>query len=197
MSTPHTPRAYTRTFLGIAAVSGVALLAAGMLALAEPEPGAHADDPGYGWGMHGDGPRDYAGHGWRGHDLGCGERTAGFVKHLDRTVPDLMDFNPTQQIAWNGLMNAADDAGAKLKTACGDRPGRDATAPERMARMESVLAARLDGLREVRPKFDAFYASLSDRQREGIDRILSHRGRPLGAPLGEGHPPVPAAPSKD
>jgi LTXXQ motif family protein len=198
MNHPRTIRAYTGAFLGIAAVSGVAMLAAGMLALAEPEGTARADDPGYGWGMHGDGHGDYGWHGHRGHDGDCGERTAGFLQHLDGVVPDLMNLNPDQQKAWNDLLASAETARTQVKDACAAKTDRDATAPERLARMESVMAARLDGLRAVRPKFDAFYASLSDRQREGIDDLLSHRGRPMAGVLhGKGHPPVPVAPHSD
>jgi len=197
MNNPRTMRAYTGAFLGIAAVSGVALLAAGMLALAEPEGTARANDPGHGWGMHGDGPRDYAGHGWRGHDGGCGEHTAGFLTHLDGVLPDLMDLSPSQRKSWDDLLASAETARAKVKDACTATADRHATAPERLARMETVMTARLDGLREVRPKFDAFYNGLSERQRHGVDELLEFRGRPMDGMHGKGRPPVPEAPGKD
>lgn len=188
MDDPRTLRA----FLSIAAVSGVAMLAAGMLALAEPEGAARADDPGHGWGMHGDGPDGYGWHGHRGPG-GCGERGAGMLGHLDGVLPDLMDLSPSQRKSWDDLRASAESARAKVRDACAAGADRHATAPERLTRMETVMAARLDGLREVRPRFDAFYNGLSERQRAGIDELLEHRGRPMGGLHGKGHPPVPEA----
>jgi hypothetical protein len=184
MNTPrmNTPRS-VRTYLSIAALSGAAMLAAGMMALVQPAGVAQADD-GYGRGMgYGPPPQAYGFHGHHryGHGGPCGARAAGMIKHLDGVVPDLMNLDTGQQKAWDDLMASADAARDKVKDACGERPGRDATAPERMAHMEAVLTAGLEGVREVRPRFDAFYAGLSERQREGLDELLRHGGRRFGA----------------
>lgn len=171
-----------RSYLSIAALSGAALLAAGVLALGPPDTPARAGDMGYGRGVHGYGPpQGYAHHDRHGHDGICGGRAAGMLKHLDGVVPDLMNLDAGRQKAWDELLASADSARAKVKDVCADRPDRDATAPERLAHMEAVMAAGLDGVREVRPRFEAFYAGLSERQRQGLDELMSHRGRRFGA----------------
>lgn len=180
----HTPRTL-RTFLGIAGLSGAALFAAGMLAMAQPDTPARADDYGYGyghgWGMRGDGPPPgFAFHHRHGRDGLCDVRAAGMLRRLDGVVPDLMDLSPSQQKSWEDLMASADTARAKVRAACGDRERADATAPERLARVETIMTAALDGVHEVRPKLDAFYAGLSERQRKGLDELLDHRGHHFG-----------------
>lgn len=200
----HTPRHF-RTFLGIAGLSGAALFAAGMLALAQPDTPARANDNGYGyghgWGMRGDGPPPpppgFAFHhrgGRYSHDGLCGARATGMLRRLDGVVPDLMDLSPSQQKSWEDLMASADAARAKVKAACGDRQRTVATAPERLARVETIMTAALDGVHEVRPRLDAFYAGLSERQRKGLDELLDRRGhhfRPMHDRPGTDAPDAP------
>jgi hypothetical protein len=169
----NTPRTF-RTLLGIAGLSGAALFAAGMLALAQPDTPAQANDHGYGHGR----TMGYGFHGHHryGHGGPCSDRAAGMLKRLDGVVPDLMDLSPSQQKSWEDLMASADAARAKVKEACGDPRRTVATAPERLARVETIMTAALDGVHEVRPKLDAFYAGLSERQRKGLDELLDRRG---------------------
>ena len=42
--------------------------------------------------------------------------------------------------------------------------------------METMLSAGLDAVREVRPKFDAFYATLNDKQKRAIERLMEGHG---------------------
>lgn len=159
-----------RTFLGVTAAAGLAMLASGMFSLAMPTGTAGANEAGYGhgWGY---------GHAMRDHgDYGqpCG-RIGLMTDRLDRIV-GIMGLDETQQATWDDLADTAKSAATKVSDACGARDDRDATAPERMARMEDIMAASLEGVRAVRPKFEAFYAGLSTRQQQALDDLMSHRG---------------------
>ena len=48
---------------------------------------------------------------------------------------------------------------------------------ERLAGLETMLSAGLEAVREVRPNFDAFYATLNDKQKTALDRLIDRRGR--------------------
>ena len=51
------------------------------------------------------------------------------------------------------------------------------SAPERLQRFESLATTGLGILQRIRPAFDRFYATLSDKQKKAIDDVISRRGR--------------------
>lgn len=89
-----------------------------------------------------------------------------------------------QKSAFDSLKSAARTAAAKLQAGCPVRPERTAegTPPprkaptERLAMMETSLAAQLNAIRTVRPAADAFYATLSDMQKAAFTMGEGRRG---------------------
>ncbi len=74
-----------------------------------------------------------------------------------------------QKAALKDLSDASAAAAASMKTAlCGDKPDL-ATATGRMAFSEKMTAARLDTIKAIEPKLDAFYATLDDKQKKAFD----------------------------
>lgn len=170
----HKTHRTLRAFLGVTAIAGLAMLASGMFSLAMPAAPAGADEPGYGYAWsYGHGPW---GHGDYGRPC---DRVGFMTDRLDRLV-GIMGLDPKQQATWDDLAATAKTASGKVTEACEARDDRDATAPERMARMEEVMAASLDGVRAVRPKFEAFYAGLSTRQQQALDDLMSYRHHHAG-----------------
>ena len=49
------------------------------------------------------------------------------------------------------------------------------TAPERLARFETLATTGLDILQRISPAFERFYATLSDKQKKALDDLISHR----------------------
>jgi len=88
-----------------------------------------------------------------------------------------MDLKPEQEAALQSLEDTTRAAGARLADICGGDDGK-ATAPERLKRQDDALGAARDALRDVRPKFEAFYDTLAPRQQDVMDDVIAGR-RPI------------------
>jgi len=151
----------------------------GFLAVGPAQPAA-ADWYGPGPGYEGYGPppdgwgHERHGHGY-GHDGPCGGRATYMIERMDRFMGHAMDFNDKQEAAWKDVVKTADTAREKVQETCKDRDAFTGTAPERLARVETMMSAGLEAVKEVRPKFDTFYATLTDRQKQRLDDMMDHR----------------------
>lgn len=90
-----------------------------------------------------------------------------------------LEITDAQQDAWatyrENMLERAEHMAARMQERrSGDRE-RPATVIERMERMEAAGEARLEALREMRVATEAFYAELSEEQREAFD--AQHRGK--------------------
>jgi hypothetical protein len=155
----------------LALVAGLSL-AAPRWEAARPAVAAMTGGHGHHYGRHGHG----AGHGLMHL---CSERRGERLSDLVAFVESFVDFTPEQTGAWSTLTAALDAGSARIGTACAEleTAGRPETAPERLARLETLLAAGLDAVREVRPAFDGFYAALDSDQQAALDRMAMHRRR--------------------
>ncbi len=160
--------------------SRVAFLAVGLIfaaaahaipASAQPGPGPGM--MGAGWNM---GPGMMMGPGrWSEHGMRsfCSPQAAGFgawrLEQIDRVVkPD-----EKQRKAFDDLRAASDKAAQSLSTTCPkDVPQ---TVSERLAFMETRMAAMLDAVKTVRPAFDAFYGTLTAEQKTRLDASRPNR----------------------
>jgi periplasmic protein CpxP/Spy len=105
----------------------------------------------------------------------CGKRHGKRMERMTNVIEGLMTFTPPQQTAWNDLKTAMNDGKASMEKACESAKSEDKpkTAPERMARMEAMMTTRLGALQTVRPAFDTFYGTLSDKQKSAIDGLVT------------------------
>lgn len=108
-------------------------------------------------------------------------------------------INPTdaQKGAFEDLKTAVRSAALKAKAGCPTPPAKSADgtpppakpAPERLATLETSLAAQLDAVRTIRPAADKLYATLSDEQKKAVDSPPHHGPRgwwgKQGGPGGE------------
>lgn len=156
-----------------AVIGGLALAGSGW----EPAQRAFAA-VGEGGGHHLD--RHGRGHG-TGHGLArlCGERRDERLQDMVTFVESFVDFTPDQAQAWNGLTAALGDGSTRVGAACSEleAAGHPESAPEKLARIEVMLEAGLESLRDVRPAFEGFYATLDAEQKQAIDRLAAHRRR--------------------
>jgi len=97
----------------------------------------------------------------------CNSKAAP-ADNADRLAKRL-NLTDAQKAALKDLADASASAAASTKTAlCGAKPDL-ATTPGRMAFAEKMTEARLDGLKAIEPKLQAFYASLDDKQKKAFD----------------------------
>jgi hypothetical protein len=163
----------TRKVIIACAVAGLALV--GGLSLAAPD--WQAVRPAF--SAVGEGHGHHLGRHGRGHRLArlCSERREERLADLVGFVESFVDFTPEQGAAWSGLTAALDSGSERIGAACGEleTAGRPEIAPDTVARLEILLEAALEAVREVRPAFEGFYATLDAEQKAAIDRLAMHR----------------------
>ncbi|MHA1113684.1 MAG: Spy/CpxP family protein refolding chaperone [Alphaproteobacteria bacterium] len=155
----------------------------------------HSGSGGHGPGM---GHRYMRGGQMRGMGFGGADHACqgGGLDRIESVVENFVSFTPEQDAAWKNLSAAMRAAHAERQAACetmraddmrdggkGDEQreqARPATAPDRLARMESRLEAGVAAVRGIRPALDAFYATLNEDQREALDEMMGHRHRRHG-----------------
>lgn len=123
--------------------------------------------------------------GWRGHHGGrgmarlCSDARDEGLNRAISFVEGIMAFTPPQEEAWAKLAASLRAGSDSIGEACGDMraAGRPDTAPERLARLASMMTTGVSILDQVRPDFDAFYATLSEKQQKALDDLMQHRGR--------------------
>ena len=148
--------------LALATVAGIGLGAAGVATL----DAANAAAGPHGWGArHGAGMARF-----------CEADRAGKLDDMLAFADSFLKLDDAQRQAWDGLAASLRGANGRIDTACaevGDTAGM--SAPAKLARVETMLGTGLDIVREVRPSFDAFYATLDAEQKAALDRLLERR----------------------
>jgi len=165
----HTPLALA-AFVFLASTGALAAWAATPACADWYGPGPYGPPPGV-WSQGYDAPYGH-GHGFDGGPCGRG---AYLVERMDHFMGRYLDLTEAQEAAWKDVVKTADAARDKVEDACGDRDDWKGTASERLARMEAMMTAGAEALHDVRPKFDAFYATLTDRQKQQLDDVMVHR----------------------
>ena len=125
------------------------------------------------------------GHGWHGkrHHRGPGRVCAGArgekLEHAIDFVQSFVDFTPEQDAAWQDFSASLMNGRERVRAACDelDQAEDPLNAPDALARAESLLTAGLEVVREVRPAFDTFYATLSEDQKKALDQLINRRHR--------------------
>ena len=113
----------------------------------------------------------------RGFEAICSDRRNQGIEHGLAFVEGFVNFTPEQTTAWNELGAAIRAGSASVGEKCKElqAAGEPRTAPERLARFEAMATTGLDILKRVRPAFDRFYTTLSDKQKKALDGLIEHR----------------------
>jgi hypothetical protein len=102
------------------------------------------------------------------------DRICGQDKPIDdsRSVDRLtrrLNLTDPQKAALKDLTDATAKARSDAKTSfCAEKPNLSTT-PMRTAFASKMLASRLDGMKAIQPKLQAFYDSLDDKQKAAFD----------------------------
>jgi hypothetical protein len=129
----------------------------------------------------------FGGHGgWhhgRGHGRGmatiCSERRDQRIEHGLAFVEGFVNFTPEQTTAWSELTDVVRAGSASIGEKCEEleKTGMPESVPDRLQRFETLASTGLGILQRIRPAFERFYATLSDKQKKAVDDLISHRGR--------------------
>ncbi len=129
------------------------------------------------FGGHGAG---HDGHG-RGHGRGmamiCSDRRDGRIENGLAFVEGFVNFSPEQTTAWNELTDAVHAGSATIGERCEEleKAGVPESAPDRLRHFEAMATTGLAILQRIRPAFESFYATLSDKQKKALDDLSAHR----------------------
>ncbi|MCG8546939.1 MAG: Spy/CpxP family protein refolding chaperone [Alphaproteobacteria bacterium] len=161
---------------GVAAsVLGLSIIAASANPASPPAGGLEAAAPAFAGAVH---KAHFRGKGGKARKAGfCGKYRGARMERMFGIVEGLMEFNAEQQSAWDNLKTAATDGQEKVEKSCEALKAEDKprTAPARLDRMQQMLSARLSALQTVRPAFEKFYGTLSEKQQKAIDDLFSRR----------------------
>ena len=118
------------------------------------------------------------GHG-RGMAMICSERRDERLEKVLAFVEGFVSLTPEQTTAWGELTETIRAGSATIGEKCVELEdaGTPETAPDKLARIESMATTGLTLLQRVRPAFEGFYATLSDKQKKALDDMIAHRGR--------------------
>ena len=150
--------------LALATVAGIGLGAAGVATLdvAEAASGPH------GWGARGS----------HGIVRFCAADRAGRLDDMLSFADSFLRLDENQRPAWDGLAQSLRGANGRIDAACAELgDGVGTSAPDRLAAIETLLGTGLDIVKEVRPAFDGFYATLDEDQKQALDRLMERRRR--------------------
>lgn len=127
---------------------------------------------GHGWGHHRGGPRGGF----------CGKRAGGPMERQLGLIEGLMDLSKDQQTALDELKTAMKSGHETIEKSCEARKddGRPKTAIEGLNRFEEAISTRLAVMRTVKPAFEKFYGTLSEKQQKAVDDMFTRRGHRRG-----------------
>ena len=113
-----------------------------------------------------------------GIDRFCAGDRAAAVEGVLAYGASALDIGDEQAAAWDRFAASVRAADTTFDGVCAEiaATGETSTAPAALALVENAMALGLEAVREVRPAFDELYATMTDEQRETLDRaIADHR----------------------
>ena len=109
----------------------------------------------------------------------CSDARGEHIEAAITFAETFMAFTPEQRTAWDRLTGAVRAGGEKIGETCAETEALRAekTMPAKLALAEAATKTAAAVLGDVRPAFDAWYATLSDEQREALDGLMKRGGR--------------------
>ena len=92
-------------------------------------------------------------------------------------VEAFFSFNEEQQKAWGNLATTLREGSVTIGKYCDNLGERPTTAPEKLARAETMLAAGHELVQDIRPSFESFYGTLDAKQQAALDKLHQRHGR--------------------
>ncbi|HML06762.1 MAG TPA: Spy/CpxP family protein refolding chaperone [Xanthobacteraceae bacterium] len=99
----------------------------------------------------------------------CGEQQGSVANLPIQRIEQVVEPNEQQQDAFNALKQASESAAQELQASC--PTAMPQTPVARLDAAEARLKAMVSAMNTVRPKLEAFYASLSDEQKARFDTM--------------------------
>jgi hypothetical protein len=103
----------------------------------------------------------------RGYKRLCTPRSVGLYEWQLPWLEQVVRPTEAQRAALNDLQSASSKAIATMSAACGEQA--PTTTKDQLQMMDARLEATSQAVKTLRPAFDAFYASLDNRQQQRLD----------------------------
>jgi hypothetical protein len=104
----------------------------------------------------------------------CNPGAAGFSEWQYERIQRAVQLNDAQKKALDEVRAASAKAAEKIAASC---PAQfPASASARLTVMEKRMESMLEAVRTVKPAFEAFYATLDDKQKAALDNVETRRG---------------------
>ena len=105
-------------------------------------------------------------------------RVAGMLAFAETRLK----ITPDQRAAWTKFTDTVKNSDSAFDQFCATEASSPppATLPQRVERMQQMLAARLDQMQKVAPALEEFYAVLTPEQKKTADEFMNHRGPGMG-----------------
>jgi hypothetical protein len=101
------------------------------------------------------------------------------VADLAGRVSDELDLSAPQREAWRRVTGLLAANGGALERLRDERRALETPepAPVRLGRIEALMVTGLDVMHQLRPAFEAFYATLDDDRKRRLDAMVARRRR--------------------
>ena len=106
----------------------------------------------------------------------CGTDQQWTTERMGERLSRRLSLTDQQKPALKALQDAVAKAKGDAKAVLCASPPDLSTLPARMLFAQKRLQARLDGLRAVQPKLEAFYSGLTGEQQAEFNHLWHHRG---------------------
>lgn len=179
-SAPETPapaparRTFFKSTLGRVTLVGGVLIALGAGVAVAQQGWRHGGMTGGGHGMMGG----------RGLERFCAMDLGWATQRMADGVTARLNLTDAQKPALADLRATALQVGGEAKKLCADRPDMS-TVPGRLAAAQQGLGIANTAMTALKPKIEAFYATLNDEQKKQMDQ-MGPRGRRGGGMMGPG-----------
>lgn len=110
-------------------------------------------------------------------------------RHLD-VFKNRLKLTPEQEPLWNAYAEAVQAQAGKGLEAMRALAQEKLSAPERLAKHESLLEARLAAMKAVHEHFNRLYAALTPEQKAIADVMMARPGKASRPGPGRGGPPA-------
>ena len=118
-------------------------------------------------GMHGKGKQ----HGFM--SMVCSPKRAQKIEKGLVRLEKKLDLNDGQANAWDDLVTQINDSQSELDAFCAidNQKEQATTTPDRLIKMQAMMAKAVELIGEVQPPLEAFYAELNEDQKKILDNM--------------------------
>ena len=104
----------------------------------------------------------------------CGQERNERVDAMVNLIENFVEMTPEQRAVWMKLTDDVQLSKARADAACQDLQAtrKPQSIPEHLSRMENLMGAGFDIIKQLRPGMTDFYQTLSESQQAALERLV-------------------------